>query len=71
LVRAVQEGSPAAGAGIKRGDLIVRAGQHEIVRIDALHDALERAAAGKRLELGIVRGSEELAVDVELEEVGA
>lgn len=66
LVRGVQDGSPAAGAGVRRGDLIVSAGRHEAVGIDALRAALEAARPGAPLELGIVRGSEELTVPVRL-----
>lgn len=66
LVRAVQDGSAAAAAGLRRGDLIVRAGEHETDRIDALHDALAATAPGASLELGLVRGTEELAVPVAL-----
>jgi serine protease Do len=63
-VRAVQEGSPAEGAGLQRGDLIVRLGQRETAQIDDLHQALDEVGDGP-IELGIVRGSEELAVTVE------
>ena len=65
LVRGVADGSPAERAGIARGDLIVRAGDREPVSVDDLFDALD-AAAGGTLALGIVRGSEERAVDVAL-----
>ena len=65
LVRGVVDGSPAERAGIARGDLIVRAGDREPVSVDDLFDALD-AAAGGTLALGIVRGSEERAVDVAL-----
>jgi serine protease Do len=64
LVRAVQDGSPAAGAGVRRGDLIVRLGARETERIDDLHEALDAVSEGP-IELGVVRGSEELALTVE------
>lgn len=64
LVRAVQEGSPAEGAGLRRGDLIVRLGERETPQIDDLHAALD-AAAGGPVELGVVRGNDELALTVE------
>ncbi|HLJ02431.1 MAG TPA: S1C family serine protease [Solirubrobacteraceae bacterium] len=65
LVRAVQDGSPAAGAGLRRGDLIVRLGERETARIDDLHEALDASSPGGPIELGVVRGSEELALTVE------
>jgi serine protease Do len=65
LVRAVEDDSPAAGAGIERGDLIVAAGNGDIDGVDALYTALDGVpAAGGELALTIVRGSEERAVTV-------
>jgi serine protease Do len=65
LVRAVEDDSPAAGAGIERGDLIVAAGNGDIDGVDALYTALDAVpAAGGELELTIVRGTEERAVTV-------
>jgi serine protease Do len=64
LVRAVEDDSPAARAGIERGDLIVAADGREIERVDVLYEALDGAAAGGQLELTVVRGAEERAVQV-------
>ncbi|MBV9193037.1 MAG: trypsin-like peptidase domain-containing protein [Solirubrobacterales bacterium] len=64
LVRAVQDGSPAARAGLARGDLIVAAGGRTVDHVDVLYDALDAAAGGGRLELAIVRGTEERTVTV-------
>lgn len=64
LVRGVQDGSPAAAAQLERGDLIVSAGGRPLDGIDALYQALDEIKAGGRLELGIVRGTEERAVEV-------
>jgi serine protease Do len=63
LVRAVEDDSPAARAGIERGDLIVAAGGREIERIDVLYDALD-AADGAQVELTVVRGADERTVPV-------
>ncbi len=68
LVRAVEDGSPAARAGIERGDLIVAAGGEPTAVVDPLHRALDGAAAdGKAVALTLVRGAEERALNVELE----
>ncbi|MBX5468851.1 MAG: serine protease [Thermoleophilaceae bacterium] len=67
LVRAVEEGSPAERAGIERGDLIVRAGDQPIDGIDALHAALDESVDGA-LRLSVVRGVDELALEVDLGE---
>lgn len=64
LVRAVEEESAADRAGVERGDLIVTVAGTEIGRMDALYAALDAARAEGRLELGIVRGTEERTVEV-------
>jgi serine protease Do len=64
LVRAVEENSAAARAGIERGDLIVAAGERQTDRIDALYEALDAAGATGQLELQIVRGTDERSVTV-------
>ena len=67
LVRSVAEGSAAAAGGIERGDLIVSAAGRPLERIDALYEVLDSAVPGDRLELGIVRGTEERDITLELQ----
>ena len=62
LIRGVEDGSPAASAGIEAGDLIVRAGDHAIADGDDLHDALGLLETPFEIEL--VRGAEERVVTV-------
>jgi serine protease Do len=64
LVRGVEDGSPAASAGIKEGDLITKAGDTDLRTADDLFAALESAVSTGKLTLAIVRGTEELTVDV-------
>jgi serine protease Do len=64
LVRGVVDDSPAARAAIERGDLLVRAGDHPLAGMDDLFDALDQA--GDALKLGIVRGTEERDLEVDL-----
>lgn len=64
LVRAVEDGSAAARAGIERGDLIVAAGGREVERVDVLYEALDAAQGDGGLELTIVRGTDERQVKV-------
>jgi S1-C subfamily serine protease len=66
LVRGVQDDSPAARAGIERGDLIVAAAGAPIDRVDALYEALD--AAGESLELTTVRGTDERTITVRFKE---
>lgn len=68
LVRAVEEGAPAARAGVQRGDLIVTAAGRELDRLDALYEALDAAQAAGTLELTIVRGVDEHSLEVALQE---
>jgi len=70
LVRNVQEGSPAAQAGVRQGDLLVAAGGQALTGHDQLFEALEAAAATGTLALAIVRGVEELTVEVRLADSG-
>jgi serine protease Do len=62
LVREVEGDSPAAKAGIAEGDLIVAVGGRPIESADDLFDAL---AGDGALDIGLVRGAEELTVSVE------
>jgi serine protease Do len=62
LVRRVEDGSPAALAGVAEGDLLVRADGRELTEADDLLDVLD--AAGESLTLGIVRGVDELEIVV-------
>jgi serine protease Do len=65
LVRMVEDDSPAARAGLAKGDLIVLAAGRPVGGIDDLFDALGTAADGV-IQLVILRGTEERAVDVQL-----
>jgi serine protease Do len=63
LVRAVEDGSPGAQAGIEPGDLIVAAGGSPTTGVEALYTALDGVpAAGGDLELTLVRGTDERTV---------
>src|SRR5262249_2542112 len=66
LIRAVERGSAADRAGLRRGDLIVAAAGKELDRLEALYEALDGAQAGSQLELTIVRGAEERTISVSL-----
>ncbi len=69
LIREVIEGSPAARAGLTQGDLIVAAAGQPIGTPDDLFDALQ-AAPGATLELSIIRGTDERAIQVTFGDVG-
>ncbi|HET6381149.1 MAG TPA: trypsin-like peptidase domain-containing protein [candidate division Zixibacteria bacterium] len=64
LVRDVEEGSPAAGAGIAEGDLIVAAAGRPVASLDDLFDAMSSVAADAPLEVTVLRGTEERTVSI-------
>ena len=64
LVRAVDDGGPAARAGVEAGDLIVGAGDRDVDGLDPLHSALDAVGEEDELTLRVVRGTEERQVEV-------
>ena len=63
LVRGVEPEGSGARAGIREGDLLVKAGDVELTSTDELHAVLS-ALDGDRLTVAIVRGADELTVEV-------
>ena len=61
-MRAVEEESPAARAGLERGDLIVAAAGQEIERMDVLYDALDFARSRIVVSTRAADGSAEVSV---------
>lgn len=66
LVRGVREDGPGGKAGIKEGDLLVKAGDRALVEVSDLEAALE-ALNEPTITVGLVRGVEELTVTVTFE----
>ena len=66
LIREVSEDSPAARAGLARGDLIVAAAGQPTRSVDDLAGALRAAAQGGTVELTVLRGTDERTVQVTL-----
>jgi serine protease Do len=64
LVRDVVGDSPAAAAGLQRGDLLVRAADRPLASMDDLFNALD--SAGETLTVALVRGTEDRDVEVPL-----
>ncbi len=64
LVRVVDDEGPAARAEVRPGDLIVAAAGRPTPTADDLHDVLDTLAGQGTLVLQVVRGAEELEVEV-------
>ncbi|MGH7639368.1 MAG: S1C family serine protease [Candidatus Dormibacteria bacterium] len=66
LVRHVDEEGPAAKAGVTRGDLLTSLGDVPLARIADLQRALRATRPGQELSLALVRGADELNLQVTL-----
>jgi S1-C subfamily serine protease len=71
LVQGVEDGSPAARAGLAAGDLVVSANGLEIRSADDLWEALDDLGDADQVALGIVRGADELTVGITFAATGA
>jgi serine protease Do len=71
IVSQVDEGSPAAKAGIKRGDVIVEVNDEAVVNFEAARKAIFGAEVGDRLEFGITRQGKGKDLTVVVEEAPA
>ncbi|HET7830921.1 MAG TPA: S1C family serine protease [Candidatus Limnocylindrales bacterium] len=69
LVRGVEDGSPAAAAGIAEGDLLVAANGAAVDDVDTLHELLRDT--GFPLQITLVRGTDERTVTVQAPEAAA
>ena len=67
IVRRVEKGSPAKKAGLKEGDVLIRANGVPIAGLQDWQDLRDMQAAGERLELAIVRaGKREKTLQIEV-----
>jgi Do/DeqQ family serine protease len=64
LVTSVESGSPAAAAGLRRGDAVVRVEGSPVGDADELRFLLRDYPVGTRVTLGVVRGKEKLEVPI-------
>jgi S1-C subfamily serine protease len=65
----VVAGSPAAGAGLRPEDLIVAVNGASVESVDDLQRLMTSDSIGRPLPVGVVRGGDELAVEVVPEEL--
>src|SRR5690606_22643644 len=69
LVSSVEEGAPAAKAGLRPGDVILAVNDSVIERYTELSSVIARASPGEELELGVWRDGKERTVKVQVEEM--
>jgi S1-C subfamily serine protease len=70
IVLSTEPNSPAQGAGLREGDVIVALDGQALAGVDDLHRVLSDVRAGARLELTVIRGTERLRVGIVPEEAG-
>ncbi|MFN8547956.1 MAG: trypsin-like peptidase domain-containing protein [Candidatus Eisenbacteria bacterium] len=68
LVREVQPSTPAAAAGLRAGDVIVRFDGHEVSDVAGLRLQVARTPVGRRVSLSLLRFGQDVKADVELAE---
>jgi DNA-binding MarR family transcriptional regulator len=71
LVRAAEEQSPAAAAGLSEGDILTEAGGTPLRSVSALYSAISDALAAGVLDLRVRRGLRDRTVSVPLRGPGA
>jgi S1-C subfamily serine protease len=64
LVTSIEPGSPAAGAQLQVGDIIIAYDGDPIAGIDALHKQLTAERIGRRAALSVLRHTERLALPI-------
>jgi S1-C subfamily serine protease len=57
-VASIEPLSPAAAAGVRDGDVIVRFAGHDVTGVDDLHRLLDDERIGRPAELTVIRGAE-------------
>jgi S1-C subfamily serine protease len=68
LVISVAPDSPAAGAGLREGDVIIEFNGRPVPSIDALHKLLTGQQIGRRSPLVVIRGTEKVTLEIAPEE---
>jgi serine protease Do len=66
LVAEVIDGSPAAAAGLERGDVITRFGERSVAAPRDLSRAVATAPVGQRIDVEIVRNGKREALSIEI-----
>jgi S1-C subfamily serine protease len=60
----IADGSPARSAGVERGDILVRFGEHDVDGIDTLHRVLGSECIGRRTDIDVLRRDRRLTLSL-------
>jgi S1-C subfamily serine protease len=71
VVLSTEPDSPARKTGLREGDVIVALDGQPVAGVDDLHRLLSDVKAGTKQELGVIRGTERLALQIVPEEARA
>lgn len=63
-VMSLEEGGPAARAGLREGDTIIEFGSYSIGGVDDLHRLLMPERIGRKVEVVVIRRSEKIVIDL-------
>ena len=64
IILSVEEGGPAAAAGVLIGDILVSLHGKPVADTDDVQTALESAGAGQNVEAGVLRGGERKSIQI-------
>jgi S1-C subfamily serine protease len=67
LLAGVRAGGPAEQAGLRRGDILVRLGEHVIGGIDDVKFVMTQEKPGAHMRAVVLRAGKEVAADVVLD----
>lgn len=68
VIVVVEPNSPAAKAGLRPGDVIIKADAKDVASNNDLRDAINKVGAGKEITLKVVRGKETKEIKAQLAE---
>ncbi len=69
VIDAVQEGGPAAKAGLRKGDVVVKANGREVNSVAQLRNLVAMIRPGKTVELDVYRDGNPKSIQIKVEEL--